>query len=82
MTDQSPYLAQHIHDALAGGSTAELGVEVQVTAGAVFLAGTVASDEQRAELGVIAARESGGLAVHNEVVVVHGEPDVEIEVLG
>lgn len=81
MTDQSPYLAQHIRDALAAGSTAELGVDVAVTPSGVFLTGAVASVEQRDELGVIAARESGGLAVHNDVVVVHGEPDVEVEVL-
>lgn len=80
--ETSPYLAQHIRDALAAGVTAELGVDVQVTATGVFLSGTVASEEQRAQLGVIAARESGGLDVHNDVVVVHGQPDVDIEVIG
>jgi osmotically-inducible protein OsmY len=82
VNEHSPYLAQHIRDALAAGSTAELGVEVTVTTAGVFLAGTVASEEQRAELATIAARESEGLAVHNDVVVVHGPPDVEVEVLG
>lgn len=79
---QSPYLAQHIHDAFAVGGTAELAVDVQVTTTGVFLSGTVASEEQRERLGVIAARESGGLDVHNEVVVVHGQPDVDVEVIG
>ena len=82
MSDPSPYLAQHIRDALAGGSTAELGVDVTVTATGVFLAGTVASDEQRDELAVIAAREADGLTVHNDVVVVHGAPDTDVEVIG
>jgi osmotically-inducible protein OsmY len=81
VTDRSPYLAQHIRDALAAGGTAELGVDVQVTPAGVFLSGTVTSEEQRAELASIASRESGGLAVHNDVVVTHGEPDVEVEVL-
>lgn len=80
-TDRSPYLAQHIRDSLAEGSTAELGVDVNVTPAGVFLTGTVTSEEQRAELAHIAAREAGGLAVHNEVVVAHGEPDVDVEVL-
>jgi osmotically-inducible protein OsmY len=82
VTDHSPYLAQHIRDAMAAGATAELGVDVTVTATGVYLAGTVASEEQRAELASIAAREAGDLQVHNDLVVVHGPPDVEVEVLG
>lgn len=78
----SPYLAQHIRDALANGSTAELGVDVNVTSAGVYLSGTVASDEQRAELAAIAAREAEGLPVHNDVVVVHGVPDTDVEVIG
>jgi osmotically-inducible protein OsmY len=81
VSELSPYLAQHIRDALASGSTAELGVDVEVTPTGVFLSGTVASPEQRDALSSIAGRESGGLAVHNDVVVVHGDPDVDVEVL-
>ena len=81
MNDTSPYLAQHIRDAMAEGSTAELGVDVTVTPSGVYLAGTVASDEQRDELGAVAAREADGLPVHNDLVVAHGEPDVDVEVL-
>ena len=77
-----PYLAQHIRDALATDGTAELGVDVQVTATGVFLTGTVSSPEQRDQLAAVAARECGGdLVVHNDVVVQHGEPDVDVEVL-
>jgi len=79
--ETSPYLSQHIHDALALGSTAELAIDVHVTPSGVFLSGSVASEEQRAEVAAIAAQESG-LPVQNDVVVLHGEPDVEIEVLG
>lgn len=81
-SSHSPYLAQHIRDALANGPTAELGVDVNVTNAGVYLSGSVASDEQRAELAVIAAREAEGLPVHNDVVVVHGAPDTDVEVLG
>jgi osmotically-inducible protein OsmY len=77
----SPYLGQHIRDALAEGATAELGIDVQVNHHGVFLAGTVTSSEQRDRLAAIAARASGGLTVHNGVVVVHGQPDVDVEVL-
>jgi osmotically-inducible protein OsmY len=80
-SEPSPYLAQHIRDALASGATAELGVDVQVAANAVFLSGTVSSPEQRDQLAEIAAAEAGGLPVHNDVVVTHGEPDVDVEVL-
>ena len=76
-----PYLAQHIRDALATEGTAELGVDVQVTPSGVYLTGTVVSPEQRDSLAVVAAREAGGLAVHNDGVVMHGEPDVDVEVL-
>ena len=81
-SDTSPYLAQHIRDALASGATAELGVDVQVTPTGVFLSGTVSSPEQRDQLAEVAARECGdGFVVHNDVVVQHGEPDVDVEVL-
>lgn len=82
MSGPSPYLAQHIRDALAAGSTAELGIDVVVTGNGVVLSGTAASEEQRAALAEIARRESGGMTVRNDVVVVHGGPDPEVEVLG
>jgi len=81
VNDPSPYLAQHIRDALAAGATAELGIDVAVTAAGVVLSGTAASAEQREELAEIARRESGGMAVRNDVVVLHGGPDPEVEVL-
>jgi osmotically-inducible protein OsmY len=81
MSDQSPYLAQHIRDALASGGTAELGIDVNVTGSGVYLTGTVSSPEQRDQLGDVAAGEAGGLAVHNDIVVSSGEPDVDVEVL-
>jgi hypothetical protein len=81
MTDRSPYLAQHIREALAVGSTAELGVDVSVTPAGVFLTGTVMTEAHRDELGAIAAGEAEGMPVHNDIVVAHGEPDVEVEVL-
>lgn len=77
----SPYLAEHIRVALAAASTAELGVDVQLVAGEIHLSGTVSTSEQRDQLAAVATREAGGLPVRNDVVVVHGAPDGEIEVL-
>lgn len=87
MTEHPPrdepgvYLAQRIHEALATGPTAELGIEVTVGTSGVILAGTVGTEEQRAHLAEIAAVEAGDLPVRNDVVVVHGHPDPEPEPL-
>lgn len=75
------YLAQRIHEALATGPTAELGVEVTVVGDAVVLAGTVGTDEQRAQLADIATSVAEGRSVRNDVAVVHGLPDHEPEPL-
>jgi osmotically-inducible protein OsmY len=82
MTDaDTAYLAQHIHDAIAEGPTAELGVEVRLSDTEVSLAGTVGTEEQREQLADIAGSMAGRRAVRNDVVVVHGTPDVEPEAL-
>jgi osmotically-inducible protein OsmY len=84
MTDSSEppiYLAQRIHEALATGPTAELGVEVSVGPAGVVLAGTVGTDEQRGQLAEVAQSLAGDLPVRNDVVVVHGRPDPEPEAL-
>jgi hypothetical protein len=78
----SPYLAQHIRDAMASGSTAELGIDVTVTPAGVHLSGIVASEAHRDELGAVAAREAGGRPIRNDLTVVHGTPDTDVEVLG
>lgn len=81
--EQPEYLAQRIHEALATGPTAELGVEVSVGPTGVVLAGTVGTEEQRDHLAQIASDVvEGRMAVRNDVVVVHGHADPEPEVLG
>ena len=47
----------------------------------VVLAGTVGTEEQRAQLAEIATAVADGLPVRNDVVVVHGRPDPEPELL-
>ena len=83
MTTEAPdaYLAQHIHDAIAAGRTAELGIEVHVTEAEVVLAGSVGTEEHRADIGELAASMADGRVVRNDVVVLHGTPDTVAEVL-
>lgn len=75
------YLAQRIHEALAAGPTAELGIDVTVGPAGVLISGTVGTEEQRAQLQQIAAEVAGDLPVRNDVAVVHGRPDPEPEPL-
>ena len=77
----SPYLAQHVRSALAAEATAELGVDVAVAGSGVYLTGTVATEEHRAEIGRVAEAAAEGMAVHNDITVVHADPDPEVEVL-
>ena len=80
--DEPPvYLAERIHEALATGPTAELGIEVSVGPAGVILGGMVGTQEQRAQLHEIAAAVAGDVPVRNDVVVVHGRPDPEPEAL-
>ena len=83
MSTEEPhvYLAQRIHEAIATGATAELGIEVTVGSAGVLLAGTVGTEEQRVALATIAESVAGELPVRNDVVVVHGRPDPDPEVL-
>lgn len=77
----SLYLVEHVRAALASSATAELGVEVRVTGGGVYLTGTVASDEHSLDVERVAAEAAEGLPVHNDLVVVHAGPDNDVEVL-
>jgi osmotically-inducible protein OsmY len=81
MTEPDVYLAQRIHEALAAGPTAELAVEVTVQNDGVVLAGTVGTEEQRAELTKVAQSVAGDRPVRNDVDVVHAHADPEPEVL-
>ena len=54
--------------------TAELGVKVAVHGGAVFLTGSVASEERRRHVVDAARAESGGLPVTDDLVVSGAQP--------
>jgi osmotically-inducible protein OsmY len=65
------YLVAHLQDALAADPrVGELGVEVVVAHGRLFLTGAVAQPKQRDVAGEIAAALAPGLEVCNDIEVV------------
>ena len=64
------YVIQRVRDALAADERgAEMGVEVRIAAGKVFLTGQVPTEERRQAVGVVAAEVVAEYEVHNETVV-------------
>lgn len=70
------YRAARLHRALAEDPrTNELGVQVTLRGDDVYLTGTVASEQRRAELDEVVAEREPGLRVHNHVRVADaGQP--------
>jgi hypothetical protein len=63
------YRVAHLRERLAAGELGELGVQVEVRAGAVVVSGTVPSAHCR-DLLLRTARESlAGLPLHDDIVV-------------
>jgi osmotically-inducible protein OsmY len=74
------YAIQRLREALAADErVAEMGVQVRLVAGKVFLTGQVATPERRQAIGAIAQEVLPDYQVRNETVVtvVGGEPRVE-----
>ncbi len=74
------YLAEHVRDALAQDPRlSELHVDITMTSGKVFLAGTVGSEERRAYLTTVVQGVMPDREVVNHTIVESpaGEPDVE-----
>lgn len=66
--NEPQYQAARVHRALAEDPRcAELGIQVTVRAGNVFLCGEVTSDDQRAAVERVTRDAVPGLAVHNDV---------------
>ena len=63
------YAAEHVQDALAE-QLSELGIQVTISAGKAFIAGDVATDARRDEIGRLAAELLPDHEVHNHVNVV------------
>ena len=80
MIEPEDYAIQRLRDALATDArVAEMGVEVRVVAGKVFLTGQVATAERHDAVGVVATEVLPDYEVHNETVVteVGDQPRVE-----
>jgi osmotically-inducible protein OsmY len=65
-----PYVAEHIREALAQDDrVGELGVEVTLTPGGVFLTGEVATPERQEAIGEVVHEVVPDREVHNQVGV-------------
>ncbi len=70
MTEPEDYTIQRVRDALASDRrVAEMGVQVHVVGGKVFLTGQVATAERQAAVGTVAAEVLPGYEVHNQTSV-------------
>jgi hypothetical protein len=64
------YAIERLRDALATDArVAEMGVEVRIAAGKVFLTGQLPTEERRRAVGVVAGEVLPEYEVHNETVV-------------
>lgn len=80
MIEPEDYTAQRLKDTLAADQrVAEMGVQVRLVAGKVFLTGQVATEERRQAVGTIAGEVLPGYEVHNDTVVtvISDQPRVE-----
>ncbi len=70
MIEPEDYALQRLRDALAADErVGELGVQVRMAAGKVFLTGQVPTPERREAVGAIAATVLSDYEVHNETMV-------------
>ena len=70
MIEPEDYAVQRLRDALAADErVAEMGVQVRLVAGKVFLTGQVATEERRQAVGEVAAEVLPEYEVHNDTVV-------------
>ena len=70
MSEPEDYAIQRVREALAADErVAEMGVEVRIAAGKVFLTGQVPTEERRHAVGVVAGEVLPDYDVHNETVV-------------
>ena len=80
MIEPEDYAIQRLREALAADErVAEMGVQVRMAAGKVFLTGQVATPERQQAVGAVAAEVLPDYEVHNETVVtvVGDQPRVE-----
>ena len=70
MSEPDGYAIERLRDALAADErVAEMGVQVRIAAGKVFLTGQVPTAERQRAVGVVAGEILPEYEVHNETVV-------------
>ena len=80
MMEPEDYAIEHLRNALATDErVAEMGLDVRIAAGKVFLTGQVPTEERRQAVGVVAGEVLPEYEVHNETVVTElgDQPRVE-----
>lgn len=80
MIEPEDYAIEHLRGALATDErVAEMGLDVRIAAGKVFLTGQVSTEERRRAVGVVAGEVLPEYEVHNETVVTElgDQPRVE-----
>lgn len=74
------YACQHLREALAADPRlGELGVQVQIASGKVFLSGQVSTPERQAAVALVAAEVLPGYEVHNDTVVTPADEAPRVE---
>jgi hypothetical protein len=77
------YAIERLRDALATDArVAEMGLQVRIAAGKVFLTGQVPTEERRRAVGVVAGEVLPEYEVHNETVVTELGDTPRVERLG
>lgn len=83
MIEPEEYAIERLRDALATDErVAEMGLQVRIAAGKVFLTGQVPTDERRRAVGVVAGEVLPEYEVHNETVVTELGDTPRVERLG
>jgi hypothetical protein len=81
MSIPDEYLIGHIRESIAR-EVGELGIDVRLTQGKVFVSGVVPSEEAREEIGRVVAAEAHDLEVHNATSVRAATETEEVEPIG
>jgi osmotically-inducible protein OsmY len=81
MSIPDEYLIGHIREAIAR-DVGELGVDVRLAAGKVFLSGVVPSRETSEQIAEVVAREAPGFEIHNATTVRSAVETEEVEPIG
>lgn len=72
------YLIGHVREAIAN-EVGELGIDIRVTAGKVFVSGVVPSEEARQEIASVVAREAPDYEILNAISVRGAVETEEVE---